>query len=173
MTDRDHAGLFLVGFMGSGKSTVAALIATRSARRLIDLDARIVSSAGQSIAALLGGEGEEEFRRIERAVLQEIRTDGAVVATGGGTFLQADNRAWMRRFGVSVWLDVCLGEARGRTAGGSGRPLWRDDDPIGFRALFERRRAVYALADLRVLTSQKTPENVAIEVFERFERFFD
>ena len=173
MIDFRTAHLFLVGFMGSGKSTVAALLAARMGRTLVDLDAEIEARTGRSIAESLSADTEADFRRTEQEVLGEIPERAAVVATGGGTYLDARIRRRLRLSGVTVWLDVSLVEARRRTADGQGRPLWRNDDPIAFRAFFERRRAVYALADRRVETSRKTPENVSIKVFERFEGFFD
>lgn len=170
----DDAQLFLVGFMGSGKSTVALQLAKRSGRPCVDLDAEIETRSGSSIAELFSAGSEARFRRIESEVLREVAGAGrCIVATGGGTYVAAANRRTMRRSGVTVWLDVPLGEALARTPGGTGRPLWQDRDPIAFRAFFERRRTIYALADLRVPASQKTPETVAIDVFERFERFFD
>ena len=172
MIERAQAHLFLVGFMGAGKSTVAKRIAERTGRPHFDVDAAIEERTGRPIAAWLSRDTEEEFRRIEREMLEGRGKTPTVVALGGGAFLSAANRAWMRRHGVSVWLDAKLEELRERISGGEGRPLWKEADPIAFRAFYERRRAVYALADFRVETSRKSPENVAREICERFKGFF-
>ena len=173
MSVRAPRHLFLVGFMGAGKSTVAALIADRAGHELLDVDARIEERTGRSIVAWLSAETEAEFRACETDVLSELGKTRKVVAVGGGAFVSARNRALMRRDGVTVWLDAPLAELKERTHEGAGRPLWRDEDPIRFRAFFERRRALYALADIRVDTSQKSPENVSVEVYERFDGFFN
>lgn len=168
-----HGHLFLVGFMAAGKSTVAALLAARTGRPFVELDSVVEERAGRSIADIFAEQGERRFREYEAEALAGL--DGAppsIVATGGGAFLAAANRRLMGRLGRTVWLDVSLRETRLRVGGGEGRPLWQDDDPVCFRAFFERRRACYALADYRFLTTQKPPEIVAIDVFERFEGFF-
>jgi shikimate kinase len=166
--------LFLVGFMGSGKSTVAALLAGRTGRPWVELDALIEEGAGQSIGELFAESGEEEFRKLEGLALATLnQAPPSIVATGGGTFLAVANRQRMRRSGKTAWLDVSLEQALLRVGDGAGRPLWQDDDPVAFRALFDRRRACYALADYRFSTTEKPPETVAIDVFDCFEGIFD
>ncbi len=168
-----NSHLFLVGFMGSGKSTVAALLAARTGRPCVELDAEIEARAGRSIADLFSGAGEERFRELEGAALARLEhAQPSIVATGGGTFLAVVCRQRMRELGRTAWLDVSLEQARRRVGDGAGRPLWREDDPVAFRALFDRRRASYALADYRFPTTEKPPETVAIDVFDRFEGIF-
>jgi shikimate kinase len=165
--------LFLVGFMGSGKSTVGALLAARTGRPCVELDAVIEKRARRSVAELFSEAGEEKFRELEGQALASLdQVPPSIVATGGGTFLAVANRQRMRRSGRTAWLDVSLDQARRRIGDGAGRPLWQDDDPVAFRALFDRRRACYALANYRFLTTEKPPETVAIDVFDCFEGIF-
>ena len=168
-----NSHLFLVGFMGSGKSTVAALVAARSGRPCVELDAMIEARAGRSISELFAKDGEKRFRELEAEALASLdQAPPSIVATGGGAFVSAVNRQRMRRSGVTAWLDVSLEQARRRVGREEGRPLWREADPVVFRAFFERRRACYALADYRFSTRKKPPKTVAIEVFDRFEGIF-
>ena len=137
--------------MGSGKTTVGRVVAERLGVRFEDTDAIVEAEAGRSIEAIFRDEGEGRFREREWEALRSL--EGArdvVVATGGGLFLGTAQRALIRRAGTSVWLDVPLAVARSRTDGSGARPLWRTQDPLAFRAFFERRRAAYALADVRV-----------------------
>ena len=174
MTRTKNSHVFLVGFMGSGKSTVAALLAARTGRPHVELDEEIQKRTGRSIVELFSSDGEARFRQIEEKTLAGLeQAPPSIVATGGGVFLEVANRQRMRALGVTVWLDVRLEDARRRVGDGRGRPMWWDDDPVAFRTFFERRRATYALADRRVITYQKTPEMVEKEIFDRFERFFD
>jgi shikimate kinase len=96
-----------------------------------------------------------------------------VVATGGGLFLGFAQRRWMRETGRVVWLDLSLGVARERVGCGGTRPLWLPQDPLAFRAMFERRRAAYALATLRVSADPGGPEEVAQRVLEALLRISD
>jgi shikimate kinase len=160
--------IFLVGFMGSGKTTVGRALASLLGARFEDTDARVEAAAGKSIETIFRDDGEGRFRELEWEALRSL--DGAsdtVVATGGGLFLGTVQRAFMRRAGTSVWLDVPLEVARSRAGNGASRPLWLAQDPIAFRAFFERRRAAYALADLRVDAAAGSAEHVAARVRAR------
>lgn len=162
----DGRGLvFLVGFMGSGKSSVGRALAALVGARFEDTDARVEAAAGKSIEAIFRDDGEGRFREMEWEALRSL--DGAtnaVVATGGGLFLGTAQRAFVRRSGTSVWLDVPLDVARSRAGDGASRPLWLAQDPVAFRAFFERRRAAYALADLRVDAGVGSAADVASRV---------
>lgn len=160
--------VFLVGFMGSGKSTVGRELATLCGRSFEDADHTIESLEGRSIDEIFRDSGEAHFRDLEARVVHGFagRAD-CVVALGGGAFLQAAQRRWLQREGCTVWLDVTLDVARQRVGGGQGRPLWEATDALALRSLFERRRAVYALAALRV-DADGGPREVAEAIFGRF-----
>jgi shikimate kinase len=151
-TTRDERPIFLVGFMGSGKTTLATALATALGWERIDTDEEVERHEGRSVERVIQESGELLFRQAERRAL--AATDGrrrVVVATGGGLFPAFEPRRWMKQRGRTVWLDVPLEECARRVAGGAGRPLWTAGlDPLLFRAFYERRRAAYALADLRL-----------------------
>ncbi len=144
--------IFLVGFMGSGKTTLAAALAAAIGWERVDTDEEVERIEGRTIERIIREAGESRFREAERRVLSAL--DGrrrCVVATGGGLFLGAAARRWMKVRGRTIWIDVPLEECARRVGSGRGRPLWTAGrDPLGFRALYERRRAAYALADLRL-----------------------
>jgi shikimate kinase len=166
----DERPIFLVGFMGAGKSTVGAALAARLGWRFLDTDAMVEEHARRDIETIFRESGEGRFRELEWEALRSLEgTRRAVVATGGGLFLGVVQRAFLRREGTTVWLDVALEAARARAATGT-RPLWRTEDPIAFRAFFDRRRAAYALADLRVEAGGVAAEEIAARVMAALRR---
>lgn len=157
--------LFLVGFMGSGKSEVGRRVAADLGWAFEDTDRAVERERGQSVERIFREAGEERFREAERTVLHELcGRVGVVVATGGGMFLDRSARRLMKRSGATVWLDADLGTVRRRVGPGTGRPLWNANDAIALRALYERRRGVYALCDFRADASAGRPDEVAARV---------
>lgn len=156
-------GIYLVGFMGSGKTTVGRLLAGRLGWNFVDLDANIEAEQQASIAEVFEKCGEEHFRRLEtealRARTKMVRSGRPmVVALGGGAFARPENAGLIEGHGVSVWLDCPLEMARRRVENDSSRPLARD--PVKFGELFEARRASYARADCRIEVTSDDPEAV-------------
>ncbi len=155
--------IFLVGFMGCGKSTVAGLLARSLGAPLVDLDERISEALGASVAEIFARHGERVFRREETRQLRLACTlPRVVVATGGGTFVSRENRAMIRAAeGWAVFLDVAWPAILARLPGKNrDRPLF--DDPAAARELLEHRRPAYLLADLHLeLDGTEPPEEVA------------
>ncbi len=167
--------VYLTGFMGSGKSTVGPLVADALGYRFADLDWLVEAQAGKSVAALFATGGEGVFRRAEAQALAETtRGAGLVVATGGGTLLDADNRAAARAAGVVVWLRVSpetvvarLGVPYGRPllAGLDGMPLTGEALATRVATLLAARTPHYAAAGTPV-DADAPPEAVAARVVE-------
>jgi len=156
------AVVFLVGFMGSGKTSVGRALATHLGLTFVDLDERIARRAGKSIRDIFAEAGETEFRVLERAALLALEPElsaGAVIATGGGTCQDADARAWMLARGTMVWLDVALETIERRIPRDGSRPLF--GDRVALDALYLERRRGYASAGLRVDVGALAPEDVA------------
>ncbi len=153
LTLKQTPGLYLVGFMGSGKSTVGRRLAAELGWPFADLDAIIEAREGTTITQLFADHGEPEFRRRESAALHEAtarvpRGQPLVLSLGGGAFGVEANREYLQRHGVTLWLDCPLERCRQRVAQEQHRPLARD--PQAFAALFEARRPIYAQAHYRV-----------------------
>jgi shikimate kinase len=156
--------LALLGFMGSGKTTVGTLVAARTGAPYRDLDAMIEERCGMTIAELFDRRGEPAFRDLEARVLPEALAPGCVVALGGGTPLRDANWALIRERAVTVWLEAPLPLLLARASSREGdRPLLRDRDEPELRALLDSRLARYGEADHRV-DGSGTPEAVAEEV---------
>lgn len=144
------SAIYLVGFMGSGKSTIGRRLAAALALPFVDLDDDIETVTGRTIADVFSNDGEAAFRDAEHAALAaRVRTGAAIVlALGGGAFTFARNRELLAGTGKSVWLDCSFEMALRRVSGFAHRPLAKD--PAQFRALFEKRVADYSLADVRI-----------------------
>ena len=166
MPRRRRKLIYLLGFMGSGKSTVGALLARELGWPFIDLDATIEAARGQTVREIFEREGEAPFRVMEHAVLTEAsKSEPAVIALGGGTFVQTGNAALLlEQTGVqTVFLDAPAEELFRRCQQEQlERPLQRDLEQ--FRQLYQTRRPYYTTAALRIETSGKDVEAVAAEV---------
>lgn len=99
--------IFLIGFMGAGKSTLGKMLAAKLEYQFIDLDAAIELIAGKSINSIFSEHGENYFRELERKILHQLKDrQGIVVATGGGCAAHQDNLAWMKENGLTIFLNV-------------------------------------------------------------------
>jgi shikimate kinase len=155
--------VYLVGFMGSGKSSVARALARRLDWRAVDVDELIEQHAHQTVAAIFASQGEQYFRNLERAVLiEQLPNRHIVVATGGGTFVDPSNRAVINGDGVSVWLDVPLERLIARVPADGRRPLAADRGE--FERLYTVRRSAYAQAHHRINAAQRRIPSIVEEL---------
>ncbi|MFL5800726.1 MAG: shikimate kinase [Roseiflexaceae bacterium] len=166
-----HHSIALVGLSGAGKSSVGRLLAGRLGWPLLDTDMLIVQSASREIAHIFAVEGEARFRDMEAAALrQALEGPPAVVATGGGIVLRAENRTLLRERAFVVWLDAPTAALVARLqAHDEERPLLQGDAVARLEALRAARAALYAeVAVLRVETGGRTAEAVCEEVMRAF-----
>lgn len=161
----------LVGLMGAGKSSVGRLLAERLGLAFLDADIEIERAAGATIEEIFAQEGEAVFRSGERRVIARLLAGPpAVIATGGGAFMDAETRARIRERGISVWLKADLDTLVGRTARRGGRPLLKQGDPREVLArLMNERYPVYGEADLVVETGEDPAEAVAARIVAALE----
>jgi shikimate kinase len=172
--------IFLIGFSGSGKSTVGPLLAGKLGRTFVDIDAIIESRTGLAIADIFAQRGETLFRRLETESIADLVGDSGparVVALGGGGFQSAANRALVRKAGLSIYLRCSVREIYRRMRGMSDRPLLTVRPSQGetpreavlrrIRTLLDKRRRNYESADIVVSTTMKAPDQVADEIVRR------
>ena len=151
--------LYLVGFMGAGKTTVARALGKRTGWRVEDIDLRIEAREHKSVASIFAQQGEPHFRQLERVTLGELLPlRHVVVATGGGTFVEADNRALMLADGAVAWLDLPLAQVIERVPADGRRPLAADRTQM--EQLYTRRQLAYAHAHVRIDATRPVAEVV-------------
>jgi shikimate kinase len=153
-------GIYLAGFMGSGKSTIGRLLADRLGWHFVDLDTEVEARARMRIFEIFEAQGEAEFRKLERETMREkVRAiecgRPTVVALGGGAIVKPENFALLENNGITIWLDCPLDIVRRRVEPASHRPLARD--PEAFARLYEARRESYSRADYRISIESDDP----------------
>jgi len=164
-TGRRASNIYLVGFMGTGKSSVGLRLAQKLGWDFCDLDDEIESVSGETISDIFRNRGEALFRRVESERLRHIGArKRTVVALGGGAFCSEENRCVTSGTGTSVWLDAPLELIMARCAGASSRPLFGDLDAMA--ALLESRRPSYQLADLRIQVEGLTVDGIVERILE-------
>lgn len=165
--------IFIVGFMGAGKSTVGRLLAQRLDYGFVDLDAAVESRAGKSVAQVFADDGEPAFRALEHEMLLEMgERSRVVVACGGGVVVDHANRAALRSSGTVVYLRVSAQEAIARIGDVSTRPLLcaPGGGELAATALLQARTALYSsVADVVVDTVGLDPDQVVSAVVEIME----
>ncbi|MGH9784183.1 MAG: shikimate kinase [Terriglobia bacterium] len=160
--------IYLVGFMGCGKTTVGTKLAQRLAWKFDDLDTRIEGEEGRTIAEIFTRAGEAAFRRKEHETLLRVLEEanqggGRVVALGGGTFAQPQNFELLQSSkAITIWLECPVEELLLRCALLTNRPLFRDE--ASFRQLYDERLPYYRQASFTVETGNADPGEVVIRI---------
>ena len=157
--------IFLIGMMGSGKSSTGPILAEILKYKYVDLDVLIEKLTKKTIDKVFSEEGEEYFRDLETQCLQEIiKLPSVVVSTGGGVVLKKENWGILRQ-GIIVWLDINKEIALNRLNSKDNiRPLLKGNIDIKYEEIFETRKDIYAQADLRVEINNEGVKNVAEKI---------
>lgn len=152
--------IFLVGFMGAGKTTVGKILADRLGWTFVDLDAEIEAYEGRSVEEIFRTDGEAYFRRRERERLGKAAAGApAVISLGGGAYADAENRDLVDAQGLSVYLEAPLGVLIDRIGEGRGRPL--ASDRAHLERLFVLRGPSYRMASMTITTEGRSPEEIS------------
>ncbi len=162
--------LYLIGFMGSGKSTVAAVFQREFGMQLAEMDEMIAERAGMKIPEIFALYGETYFRNLESAMLQEIaRRENQIVSCGGGAVLREGNVLRMKESGKIVLLTASPETIYERVKEDQNRPLLAGNMNVEYIAgLMAKRRAVYeAAADMEIRTDGKSAREICDEIIRR------
>lgn len=154
--------VYLIGMMGSGKSTVGQLLAAQLGYQFLDTDSLIEQAVGQSVSEIFAESGEAVFRELETRTLAELTAYGRkLIATGGGIVLKPENWGYLRN-GVIVWLDVPVEVLLARLQADTTRPLLQQGDlEDRLRSISSQRRDLYAQADLKItIAATDSPEAI-------------
>jgi shikimate kinase len=164
--------VILTGFMGTGKSIVGKLLASRLNFTFCDLDAVIVAQEGKSINSIFSSMGECYFRTVESSVLQHVlQLSSQVVSTGGGAVIKKENRDLMKRSGRVINLIASPTTILRRLQDDDERPLLRDSKSLQqIQKLLMERESFYAEADIRIDTDEKNVEDVVRDILSFLER---
>ena len=162
-------GIYLVGFMASGKTTIGRLLAHELGWSFADVDEDIEAQQGRSIAEIFDTRGETAFRKIEQEMIRQRvgevgRGKPMVLALGGGAFAQAANHSLLEENGVTIWLDCPFPKVCARVEGTTHRPLARD--AAQFRQLYEDRYASYRKADHRIEIDNDDPAAIVAAILK-------
>ena len=163
--------IFLIGMMGSGKSSTGPILAEILKYKYVDLDVLIEKLTKKTIDKVFSDEGEEYFRDLETKCLQEIiKLPSVVVSTGGGVVLKKENWGILRQ-GIIVWLDINKEIVLNRLNSKDNiRPLLKGNIERTYEEIFQTRKDIYAQADLRVEINNEGVKNVAEKILNALKK---
>jgi shikimate kinase len=164
--------IYLVGFMGSGKSTIGRLLAKKLKVPFIDLDKEIEIREGLTIPQIFSLKGEPYFRKLELELLKEITQTVPffVMATGGGLGANPEAMEYMKKHGLVIWLDIDFPTFLKRTSKDSNRPLLKKSEGE-LRVLFDKRKNVYRKAHVSIKSSH-SPEGTVQKILDYLQRIY-
>ncbi|MFD2759399.1 shikimate kinase [Lentibacillus juripiscarius] len=155
--------IYLIGFMGTGKSTVGEMLSDKLFIPFMDTDQMVVDEYGP-IAAIFREKGEETFRMHEAEMLKRTPESGCIVSTGGGIVERKENVEFMQRNGTVIHLNASMKEITSRLGDDPNRPLWGGDYRGKIR-LYNRRKELYTeAADMTILTDDKQAQAITDEI---------
>ncbi|MFH1518952.1 MAG: shikimate kinase [Candidatus Omnitrophota bacterium] len=158
--------IYLVGFMGSGKTVVGQNLATTLGREFVEMDALIEKEQGSKIADIFAKEGETYFRKLEKTLLGELsKREGLVISCGGGLICDQGNLKQLKETGVVFALTASVSTIYQRTKEHTHRPILNVDNPQEkIKQLLEKRASYYAQADYSIGTDNLSPEEIANKI---------
>lgn len=168
--DRQKKNIILIGFMGSGKTTIGINLSYKLKCALSDTDKMIERQENRSISDIFAAEGEESFRKKETELLRKLKKNAhrQIYSVGGGTPIREENRRLLSELGTVVYLKVSAETVYERLKGDHTRPLLQGEDPMEkIRTLLQKREEIYQeAADITVCVDGKKPAQIVQEIME-------
>ncbi|MCH7762473.1 MAG: shikimate kinase [Candidatus Marinimicrobia bacterium] len=161
--------IFLIGMMGSGKSTVGKLLAEKMQMTFIDLDEIIETNARKSVRELFEQEGESHFRKLESEALVNIKKENSVIACGGGIILDKLNRNKLQSSGKVVYLQVSISKLTKRLQSLNDRPLLEGKEiEKELNRIWDKRKELYeGVAQMTIQVDKQTPEQITKFIIDK------
>ena len=161
--------IYIVGFMGTGKTVVGRALSRRLKVEFVDLDARIEEKEKETIACIFKSKGEEHFRRVEKEALSEaVANDRSVISCGGGVVLDPANISAMKKTGICVCLSASAEEILRRIGVTTHRPLLHGPNPLEkIQSLLSSRDPCYRQADILIDTTNLSVEEIVALILEK------
>jgi shikimate kinase len=157
--------IFLTGFMGAGKTSVGKQLAKRLDIPVVDTDQLLEQKIGKSINEIFAKEGESTFRKYERELLKTLPLENIVITTGGGMVIQKENRDWMKKHGIVIYLHCEPEEILRRLASDETRPLLQQrNKQEQIKRLLTERLPYYEEAHFMINTTNKTIAEIVDEI---------
>ena len=159
--------IYLIGMMGTGKSTLGKTLSKNMQKPFIDLDSEIEKTGGSSVSEIFDRDGEERFREMETEQLKQY--SGSVVACGGGIVLKLENRHFIKENGIAILLTASMGELSQRLSDSDNRPLLANDitEEALTKLWLERQLDYLNTADFTIETGGKNPQELSEEIILR------
>jgi shikimate kinase len=156
--------IYLIGMMGSGKSTVGKTLSEKMHKPFVDLDSEIEKAAGKSISEIFDIDGEEQFRKMETKQLKQYSE--SIVACGGGIVLKDENREFINENGIAILLLATTGELTQRLSNSGNRPLLADDntEEALTKLWMERQIDYLETANFTIETDGENPEELTEKI---------
>lgn len=161
--------IVLIGFMGTGKSSIGVRLAHRLKKQFVDVDSEIENITGMSVSEIFRRHGERRFRSEERLMAEKLgKRKGLVIATGGGLVLDKENVKALRENGILICLEASAQEIYERTNRKKGvRPLLKKDVTIAdIERFLQQRKVHYACADMCINTTAKSMNSIVNEILQ-------
>ena len=161
-----YKNIFLIGFMGAGKTTVGKILSEKIGFRYFDADKFIENQSGKSISDIFSEHGEDYFRGLETKSLEYIVTmEDQVIATGGGVVTREENWEIMRKSGVTIYLKAPVEVIWERIQHNKSRPLLQVENPLDTaKQILNSRTHLYEQADIIIETADLSPDQVSEEI---------
>lgn len=162
--------IYLIGFMGSGKTTIGRALGAGLNLSVIDTDKEITLSTQRTISDIFQKDGEEYFRQLEADCLKKLPSENIIITTGGGMILREDNRLWMKEKGYVIFLHTSAEEVITRLKDDQTRPLLQDKQISAIKDMLTSRLPLYmGTANLIVDTTGRTVESIVTEIIQGLE----